>query len=135
MTPWISYGQSYVPFNTGIDNPPANTKGALGEVQLPYVVPDGKVLVLAAFGVEAYADEAGLQGTDKGLVIVPWIGNGPPTNADCLHSVYAGDGFNESVGARYHLPTGTKLNVRLMCAENPAQVIGWYLSGHLEDAS
>ena len=136
MTPWVVYGQTLCPFNTAVDNPTPNQTGAIGEVAvLPYVVPSGKVLCIESFGIEAYADEGGLSAVDKGLVIVPWIGEAPPTNAKCLHSVYAGDGYNESVGNRYQFPAGTKINLRIMCAENPAQVVGWKMHGYIEEAA
>lgn len=133
--PWVVYGQTLCPFNTAIDNPLPNQTGAIGEVAaLPYTVPVGKILCIESFGVEAYADEGGVNAADKGIVFVPWIGDAPPTNSKCLHSVYAGDGYNESIGNRYQFKEGTKINIRIMCAENPAQVVGWRMHGILIDA-
>jgi hypothetical protein len=138
--PWIVYGQTLVPTGTAVDNPTPSENGALGEVaSLPFVVPQGKKLTIEAYGVEAYADEAGMTGPDKGLVIVPWIGselNADPlqANRQCLMSCYSSSQSNEILGARFTFPAGKVINVRIMCAENPAQVVGWYMRGALSSA-
>jgi hypothetical protein len=127
--PWTVYGQTSPVYNGAVDNPPANVNGLIGEASLPYTVPDGKVLVITAYGLEAYAQVA------NGLVLAPYLGATPPkTNGVFLHSVYANDASNETVGVRFHIPAGKVLNVRLMSNENPAQVVGWYIAGELCDA-
>jgi hypothetical protein len=129
MDPWIVYGQAAVPYNQAVDNPTPNVNGLRGEVaSLPYCVPEGKELVIEAYGLESYS------GVANGLVIVPWIGDMPATNAKCLHSVFSDNASNETVGVRFHVPAGKKVNVRIMCAENPSQVVGWYMRGTLRDA-
>lgn len=124
MQPWVAYGQVTVPFNTSVTNPTCNRAGVRGEVSLPYVVPEGFELILEAFGIEAYGI-TGLVG------MFPWLGELPAANAKALHTCMANTESHESVGARYHLPAGTKLNATIMCTENPAQVVGFYLSGTL----
>jgi hypothetical protein len=122
--PWVAYGQTLVPYNTAVDNPPANAAGAIGEVSLPYTVPEGFYLEITSFGVEAY-NTAGLVG------IFPWIGPKPATNAKALHTVMANDHYEESTGLRYRFPPGAIINIRIMCTENPAQVVGWQVTGRL----
>lgn len=127
---WIAYGQTTVPFQTAADNPPCNANGLVGEcTSLPYTVPAGKVLLLDSYGIEAYATAVG------GMVLVPWIGEAPATNAKCLMSCYSDNSSNEIVGGRYAIPAGKKLNLRIMCSENPPSVCGWYMSGRLVDAT
>ena len=125
--PWICYGQQDGPSGQAIDNPKSNLAGVLGEVSLPYVVPPGKILVLKGWGIEAYESIAG------SFVLVPWLGEGPATNDKCLHSVLASAQSNSASGFEYHLPAGTKLNVRIMCSEAGNPVAGWWISGSLED--
>lgn len=127
--PWICYGQTLVPVNQAVDNPQANLAGCRGEVELPYVVPDGYELVISAYGIESYAQEGG--SADKGLVIVPWLGEETATNEKCLHSVYAQSSSNETIGVKFHIPAGKKVNARIMNAEVYAQTVGWYISGEL----
>jgi hypothetical protein len=124
--PWIAYGQTLPVKGAAVDNPQTNCNGLRGEVTaLPYTVPADKELVLEAYGLESYGNVPG------GLVLVPWIGNPPATNAQCLHSVFSDNQSNETIGVRFHIPAGKKLNVRIMCNEDIAQVVGWYLRGTL----
>jgi hypothetical protein len=134
-THWVAYGQVQPVYNAAIDDPPCNLNGTLGEVaSLPYTVPAGKVLVVEAYGIEAYGKVAG--GPDGGgLVLVPWIGELPATNAKCLMSCYSDNASNEVLGSRFVLPAGKKLHARVMCSENPASVCGWYIRGRLEDVA
>ncbi len=129
-TPWIVYGQTAPMYNGAVNNPPPSVNGLIGEVAaLPYTVPAGKVLIIEAYGIEAYATVV------QGLVLVPYLGaTPPPNNAVFLHSVYADNASNETTGVRFHLPAGTVLNVRIMSNENPSQVVGWYVRGCLVDA-
>lgn len=124
--PWIAYGQTQPIYGAAVDNPTTNCNGLRGECEaLPYCVPEGHELVIEAYGLESYGNVAG------GLVFVPWIGDGLATNAKCLHSVFSDNQSNETVGVRFHVPAGKKVNVRIMCNENPAQVVGWYMRGTL----
>ncbi len=125
--PWICYGQQSGPSNAAIDNPSCNQNGVIGEATLPYIVPDGKVLILSGWGIEAYESIAG------SFVLVPWIGEGPPTNQKCLHSVLASSQSNSSTGFEYHLPAGTRLNARIMCSESGNPTAGWWMFGSLVD--
>lgn len=122
--PWIVYGQSTIPYNGSVDNPAANAAGVIGQASLPYTVPPGYFLTIEAWGVEAYAT-AGLVG------MFPWLGPPPATNAKALHTNMANTESHETLGARYRLPPGTIVNIRIMNTENPAQVVGWYISGTL----
>lgn len=127
--PWIAYGQTQPIVNGAIDNPAVNCNGLRGECKgLPYVVPAGRELVIEAFGLEAYGNIPG------GLVMMPWLGDGPPTNAKGLHSVFSDNQTNETIGARYHLPAGTKFNIRIMSNEQLPAIVGWYVSGKLIEA-
>lgn len=124
--PWIAYAQTAPVCQGGINNPVTNLNGLIGEVTLPYTVPDGKELVIEAYGLEAYGNVPG------GLVLAPYIGATPPTtNAVFLHSVFSDNATNEAIGVEFHLPAGKVFNVRLMSNECPAQVVGWYVKGHL----
>lgn len=128
--PWIVYGQTAPVCQGGINNPKPNVNGLVGEVSaLPYTVPTGKTLVITGYGLEAYAN------VPYGLVLAPYLGPTPPaSNAAFLHSVYADNASNETVGVEFHLPAGTIFNLRLMSSECPAQVVGWYVKGRLVDA-
>lgn len=126
-SPWICYGQQAGPSNDHIDNPICNANGILGEAALPYVVPVGKILVVTGWGIEAYEAIAG------SFVLVPWIGQGPPTSSQCLHSVLASSQSNSATGFEYHIPAGKILNARIMCSEAGNPVAGWWISGRLED--
>jgi hypothetical protein len=123
--PWIAYGQCAPIFGAAVDNPTCNLTGCRGEVQLPYTVPEGFELVLEAYGLESYS------GVSNGLVLVPWLGEPPALNPACLHSVFSDNASNETTGVRFHIPAGKKVNARIMCMENPAQVVGWYMRGTL----
>lgn len=129
-TPWIIYGQTAPICQGGINNPTPSTNGLTGEVTaLPYTVPAGKELVIDAYGLESYGNVAG------GLVLVPYLGASPPTvNSAFLHSVYAFSESVETTGVEFHLPAGKVFNLLLMSNECPAQVVGWYVKGHLVDA-
>lgn len=122
--PWIAYGQALVPYNSRADNPPATKAGALGEVSLPYTVPEGYYLDITAFGVEAY-NITGAVG------LFPWLGPPPAANHKALHTAMCNDMTCETTGARYRLKPGTIVNISIMCTENPAQLVGWYISGTL----
>lgn len=134
-SPWILYGQTAPICQGAINNPKPNVNGLIGEVvSLPYTVPDGKTLIVEAYGLEAYGNVPG------GLVLAPYLGVTPPTtNSVFLHSVFSDNDTNEAVGAEFHLPTGTVFNVRLMSNEcwagqvsgTPGNVVGWYVKGRL----
>ena len=126
--PWALYGQTTLAANQGIDNPAPNAAGVLGEVPaLPYVVPDGRTLVLDGWGIESY-DASGLG------FIFPWLGPPPIANAKALPTVSASRETNSIARLGFYLPAGTILNVRIVSGLNiNGAVFGWYLSGHLED--
>lgn len=127
-SPWIVYGQTAPICQGGITNPVPSSNGLIGEVAaLPYTVPDGKVLVVEAYGLEAYGNVPG------GLVLVPYIGATPPTLQQFLHSVFSDNASNETVGVEFRLPAGKVFNLLLMSNECPAQVVGWYVKGKLVD--
>lgn len=126
--PWVCYGQTQIQEGTLVDNPAPNRNGLCGEVTcLPYVVPDGKTLVLKYYGAEAYD----FPGT---VVMVPWIGCEAISNGACLPSAASKAGTG-SVNGEWHLPAGTVLNFRIMQAQDtPGDapwVFGWGASGHL----
>lgn len=125
--PWCVIGQTMPVYQNAVDNPPPNAiPGLVGVVSaLPYIVPHGMGLVIDQYGLEAYSNVTG------GLVFVPWIGDGPPTNAQCLMSVFADNATNQLTNLNLHFSAGTKINVRIMCNENPPQVVGWGMSGWL----
>ncbi len=127
MHPWIAYGQQAGPTGSAIDNPACNLNGIIGEVSLPYEVPEGKKLVITGWGIEAYGAIAG------DFVLVPWIGTGPATNAKCLHSCLSSIASNSTTGFEYHIPEGKIVNVRIMCSEAGNPVAGWWIGGRLED--
>lgn len=127
MQPWIAYGQQAGPSGAAIDNPQCNINGVIGEVQLPYTVPVGKTLVLTGWGIEAYEAITG------SFVLVPWLGEGPATNAKCLHSCLSSTDSNQTTGFEYHVPAGKIVNVRIMCSEANNPVAGWWIGGRLED--
>jgi len=122
--PWVVYGQEAFAVSV-VDDPICNHNGVIGEADLPYTVPVGYDLCITSYGVEAY-DVVGT------VVLVPWLGMGPPTNAKCLHSCGCGSGSNEVKGFNPILPTGTILHARLMSGEAPRQVCGWYIRGYLK---
>ena len=128
-TPWIVYGQTAPICQGGINNPAPSVNGLIGEVSaLPYTVPEGKTLIVQAYGLEAYAN------VPAGLVLVPYIGVTPPVlNSQFLHSVYSDNDTNETVGVEFHIPAGKVFNLRLMSSECPAQIVGWYVKGVLVD--
>jgi hypothetical protein len=128
-TPFICYGQTQTTYNSAIDNPTPNSNGLVGEVtSLPFTVPNNKVLVLESIGIEAYGNISGCQ------AMFPWVGDAPATNPKGLMTVLSDNDSNEISGAKFHIPSGKKLNIRIMTTENPGSVCGWYLSGRLVDA-
>lgn len=127
--PWCIIGQTAPLENGAVDNPPVSTPlGLVGAVgRLPFVVPRNKILVIDQYGLEAYGNVPG------GLVLVPWLGDGPPRNEDCLMSVFADNATNQITNLNFHFAPGTKVNMRIMCNETPAQVVGWGASGYLRE--
>lgn len=129
---WLAYGQSAMPALGAIDNPTVaqglNLNGIVGESTLPFVVPEGKQLVLTGWGYEGLPTPAG--------VCIPWIGELPCTNAKCLASVGCG-GSQYSyyvTNMRWVLPAGKKLNVRLLNGTTGANIVcAWMIQGYLED--
>ena len=128
-SPWIVYGQTAPICQGGVTNPKPNVNGLIGEVaSLPYTVPVGKVLIVDAYGLEAYGNVPG------GLVLVPYLGVTPPaSNNAFLHSVFSDNASNEALGIEFRLPAGKILNLLLMSNECPAQIVGWYVTGRLVD--
>ena len=125
---WIAYGQTPIAANTSVTNPQVNKAGVVGEVVLPYTVPPRTTLIIESFGIESYE----FQGT---VVMFPWLGESPPTNAKALMSVGGGAGTNEILGAEWEIPAGTKVNVHLINGEaTPSDpwIYAWYIYGRLE---
>lgn len=140
-TPWIAVGQTQLAAGIGIDDPAPNYIPAIaGSVQaLPFLVPEGKKLILEAWGMESY-DAAGV------CVNVPWVESPgdpgcPAAPADaayrkprCLHSVASDSGSHETLGCQVEIGAGAKLHGRLINGSSYAGVYGWYMKGRLEDA-
>lgn len=128
-TEWIAYGQTLMASNAGVDNPFTHDLGVVGEVNLPYVVPDGMELHLVSWGVEAYD----FPGT---VVIAPWLGDYPRLKEKFLHSCAAGSGSVDCTGMDAILPPGTRVNGRLINGEiipgGTSAVYSWYIRGFLE---
>lgn len=126
MQDFLSYGQNALTANSALDNPTANLNGLVGEVQLPYVVPTGKQLVLTGWGFEGLNKSFG--------VCIPWIGELPCTNAKCLASVGPEMASYYVTGMRWVIPAGKKLNVRLLNGTTITNVVcSWFVQGFLED--
>lgn len=126
--PWLTYGQTLPPASGTVYNPAANFRGAIGEVQTPYTVPIGKVLVITRWGVEGYP-------VAGGVVLTIYTGPATPAgNHVFLHSVLADTQYNETLDNEYKFPAGTVINVMIQSAETPKQVSGWVVSGYLDDA-
>jgi hypothetical protein len=127
-TPWACYGQSSVAAGATATNPTPNAAGLIGDTPaLPYIVPTGMTLVLSRYGIEAYQ-------TSGTVVIFPWLGAAPATNAKCLPSCSADAGSNFLEGP-FYIPSGEILNFDIINGEPTAQVFGWYAVGCLEPNS
>lgn len=125
MEDFISYGQTTMPANAGIDNPAANMNGLIGEVQFPYVVPAEKQLILTGWGFEGLNKAFG--------VCIPWIGEMPVSNEKCLASVGPSQASYYVTGMRWVIPAGKKLNVRLLNGTDVNNVVcAWFVQGYLE---
>lgn len=124
MKPVLAYGQSLVAPGTAVDNPAPCLNGLIGEISLPYVVPAGMTLVLTDYGIE------GFPGGD--MAIIPWIGNGPPTTAQCLPTCRTIDATLQITSA-FHIPAGKVLNARLVYTGSvPGIITAWWMRGYLE---
>jgi hypothetical protein len=126
-TPWVAYGQTKISANSTIDNPPSSRNGVLGEADLPFTVPGGKVLVIDVLAVEAYD----VPGT---IVLIPWIG-ADARNETLLMSCAATAG-TRTCRVEYRLPPGAVLNVRLQSTQQTGHggaVHAWHIGGRLID--
>lgn len=131
MDEWCVYGQEKFKDTAGnnvdrVDNPKCITAGVCGEqATLPFTVPEGFVLQVEAYGVEAY-DQAGT------VVLFPWLGPVMlPNNQSALHSCGSSSGSNECLGFRPLLPAKTVFNVTLLNGESVKQTCSWYVRGKL----
>lgn len=127
-TTWIVYGATVVPGAKNIDNPDPSANGIIGEVkELPYIVPEGKVLVITNYGIEG--------GKTPQYAIIPWIGEQPVENGQGLFTCAAAYGSNYYSGMKWIIPEGVKLNVRISNSSDDyiAYAFGWYMQGYLID--
>lgn len=143
MEPWIVYGQTVMVVNgatvDGIDNPAPNTAGLIGEVSsLPYQVPQGKKLVITAYGFEGHVLP---NDSYPVYVLVPWLSDQPMPNAtpqDRIPRQLASCSASTETNVIYcekHIPSGKYLNVRLLNNSPHSDMRhGWFMQGFLEDA-
>ncbi len=126
-TPFIVYGQTALPANGSLTNPPVNVNGLNGEItSLPYVVPCGYNLILTGWGFEGLKAPFG--------VCVPWIGTAPATNAKCLASIGTGPGSYYVTNMYWSIPAEKILNVLLINGTTQANVVcAWFMQGYLEE--
>jgi hypothetical protein len=128
--PWVMAGQTRMAANSALNNPQGNDIGAIGQnLVLPYTVPDGCVLKIDGYGVEAYD-------YPRTSVIFLWAGDpdGPATYRvrRATLSVGARGATNWVTGLNYNFPGGTVINMRLQNATSyDGAVFSWGISGNL----
>lgn len=124
--PWLVYGTTEVIPSTNVDNPLPSVNGLIGEiVHLPYIVPEGYHLVITAYAIEG--------GKTPQYALIPWIGNQPVQNDQCLMTCAAAYGSNLYSGMEWIIPSGKILNIRISNSGEDGLIyaFGWYMQGYL----
>jgi hypothetical protein len=126
---WIIYGVTSVAIYEFVDNPTPNTIGLVDEIDsFPYVVPDGYNLIINSMGIEGPGPSSA-DGNQVGIAL--WIGDLPCTNDKSIMSCTTPAGSTQLTGLKFIIPSGKKVNMRMMNNTPYAWANGWYIQGEL----
>lgn len=120
---WMAYGTFVLPPYANSDNPKCNFLGLEGESQLPYTVPEGYSLTIDYLQIE------GPDGPQVGMAL--WLGEHPASNPKSIISCTTPGGSTQLQGMRIKIPSGKKVNIRIMNNTPLAWCNGFYLQGTL----
>jgi len=131
---WVAHAQTPVNANTVIDDPTMDRPGTLGEIEtLPYVVPEGRILIIRKQGIE---------GTKTpNAALFPWIGPDFPLN--CTSAQKSAHRIEKALftvqsngGSKVHdvlwiLPAGTRLHIAITNGTGALTTLAWFIRGFL----
>jgi len=127
QAPWVAHGTVHLQPNTLVDDPPPNVVGLRGEVaEVPYVVPEGKELIVTSVGLSGNK-------LPQAAVIL-WVGDYPADNSKTIPATDSGWSSAHAPAMNSVLPSGLVLHVRVANGSPVPNTYAWYVFGCLASA-